>query len=560
MNTTSPNYQVGHEDTFWVADQEKKIYFQIKATIRYVTPHAYMYVENGREVSLENLKQAAETFENLIYPTMRRYFGSEWTPGIDNDPHITILNARIPGVGGYFSTANEYPKAINPYSNEREMLYMNIESAPPGSPLYNATLAHEFQHVIHWNVHPGQETWINEGMSELAMRLAGFAVGLPAAAFRSQPDTQLNDWADDPSRALPHYGAAYYFLSYFARHYGGYERLNELIAEKGRGIQLFQNYLERHGYKTNFAEAFADWVIANYLDDPRLANGRYGYDDLSIRVAAERQPYPVTGRGAVHQYATDYIELNDVRADLSIVFTGTREVNLVDNAPHSGRFEWWSNRGDVIDTTLTRAFDLTGLGRATLQFWLWYDIEKDFDYAYVEVSTDGGRVWQTLPGRWTTDTNPNGSNFGHGYTGKSGGGDKPQWVKEEIDLTSYVGHKVLLRFEYVTDDAYSGPGLCLDDFSIPELGYFDGAETDDSWQAAGFLRSGNIIPQSWLVQVIDLGREPKVERLSLDEEQRGWLILRNPSGEAKRVVLVIAATAPATTEVAHYEYAVTAAP
>ena len=68
----------------------------------------------------------------------------------------------------------------------------------------------------------------------------------------------------------------------------------------------------------------------------------------------------------------------------------------MDTTAHSGRYVWWSNRGDESDTTLTRTFDLTGLEQATLQAWLWYDIEKDYDYAYVEVSTDGGQTWEVL--------------------------------------------------------------------------------------------------------------------------------------------------------------------
>ncbi len=42
-------------------------------------------------------------FEDKIYPTDRRFFGSEWTPGVDNDPHVHIVYARNLGAstGGF---------------------------------------------------------------------------------------------------------------------------------------------------------------------------------------------------------------------------------------------------------------------------------------------------------------------------------------------------------------------------------------------------------------------------------------------------------------------------
>ena len=107
--------------------------------------------------------------------------------------------------------------------------------------------------------------------------------------------------------------------------------------------------------------------------------------------------------------------------------------------PANGHGFWFSNRGDVIDTEMARSFDFTSQqGPLTLDFSLWFDMERDFDYGYVMASTDAGVSWVTLPGKYTTDTNPNGTNVGHGYTGASGG-DSPAWVEESIDLSAYAG-------------------------------------------------------------------------------------------------------------------------
>lgn len=93
-----------------------------------------------------------DRFENKTYPLNREYFGSEWTPGVDNDVHVSVLNARDLGqsVGGFYSAADEYSHLVNPYSNEKEMFYIaaNRAEMQPNSSLYDGTLAHEFQHMI----------------------------------------------------------------------------------------------------------------------------------------------------------------------------------------------------------------------------------------------------------------------------------------------------------------------------------------------------------------------------------------------------------------------------
>jgi len=260
----------------------------------------------------------------------------------------------------------------------------------------------------------------------------------------------------------------------------------------------------------------------------------------------------------VHQFASDYIELYPEKGDVRITFTGTLTVPVVPNRAWSGRYQWWSNRGDQGDTTLTRALDLTKLTQATLRCWLWYDIEEGWNYAYIVVSTDGGKTWRTLQGRYTTQADPSGQNLGHAYTGRSGGGKEPRWVEEEIDLTPYAGQKILLRFEYITDDAVNRVGFCVDDIQIPQLGYAHDAEGgDDGWVAAGFVRMDNTLPQRFLVQVITIGQQTTVQRLALDKKGLGHLDIRGFGQDVKRIILVVSGMTPVTTEVARYRYSIT---
>jgi hypothetical protein len=558
VNDAPPHYALGDKEVFWVANVDTAANYTTTATLSYVTPHLHLWVEEGSSFDQEALKRSAERFESQIYPTNRQFFGSEWTPGVDNDPHIHVLQTSGlgSGVDGYYLDTDEYSKLVNPYSNEREMFYINSDRLQPGTESYESVLAHEFQHMIHWAIDGDENTWVNEGFSELASFLNGYAVRGIDRAFSSNPDTQLTSWPD-PGQTSASYGASFLFAAYFLERFGD-QALRRVVSHQANGTAGFEAILAEQGL--TFEDVFADWLIANYLDDTELADGRYGYRDLTVGPADLDQThadYPVQHSATVHQYGADYIELRG-QGNLTLTFTGSTEVKLVPNDAHSGKHVWWSNRGDNSDMTLTRAFDLTGLSQATLKAWLWYDIEQDWDYAYIEVSTDGGQTWDILKGQHTTDSNPNGNSFGHAYTGKSQGAvdEAPDWVEEEIDLTPYVGQEILLRFEYITDGAVNHVGFCVDDIAVPELGYFYDTESDEQWMAEGFIRTDNILPQRFLVQLIELGPGVRVRRMELDEAQTGRLVVEGLGKRVERAVLVVSALAPVTTELASYGYVI----
>jgi hypothetical protein len=192
------------------------------------------------------------------------------------------------------------------------------------------------------------------------------------------------------------------------------------------------------------------------------------------------------------------------------------------------------------------------VSEATLEFWTWYDIEEDWDYAYVQISTDGGQTWDILTTPSGTSTNPNGNSFGWAYTGSSGGA--PEWIHEQVDISAYAGQEVLIRFEYITDDAVNRPGFVLDDVAIPEIGYSSDFEADqDGWEPEGFMRHANVLSQRWLVQLILFGPTTTVQRLELDDDSMGeWTIPLDDS--TNRATITITGLAPVTTEIASYRY------
>jgi hypothetical protein len=550
-------FKVGDQSAFWVSRTVTGTYEFVNATLRYATPHLYMWVENGLSATDADLKKSAETFENQIYPTDRRYFGSEWTPGVDNDPHVFVLNTRFRNAAGYISSVDELPSVLRPYSNQHEIIYINLDVEKPGSADYDAVLAHEFVHMIHWYQNRKDDVWVREGLAELGIKLNNYG-RLPVGAFTQNPDVQLNGWAELPNDSIPHYAASYLFLAYARGRFGdGFIR--DLVRSGERGPASVQKALDQDADGVRFDDLFADWTVANYLDDPTVADGHYAYPDDDVHVAFETlSRYPDTEAQTVHQYASDYFLLQPTGSPVTLIFTGTTSVAVIPTQPHGGRALWWGNRADNADTTLTRAFDLSGVQQATLKFWTWYDIEKDFDYAYVEVSTDQGKTWRTLSGPITTDTNPNGANYGNGITAHSGAqGDEPaRWVEAQMDLTPFAGQNLLVRFEYITDDGVANAGFALDDISIPEIGYRDDAEADaGGWTANGFARIDNQLPQEYLLQLIKFGAQITVQRIALDAANRGAVRL-DDFARLNRAVLIVSAITPVTWESEPYQFSV----
>ncbi len=559
VNAETPDYALESVQTFWVADDENKNYYQIRAVLRGKSEHLYMYVEEDLDLPQSGIDRTIREFEEVIYPTIRRHYGEELSPGVDNDPRITVLNARIPGVGGYYSSADEFPNVVNPFSNEREMFYINVDRREygPGTDFYLSTLCHEFQHMVHWNQNATQETWLNEGASMVASVLCGYSLGDIASWYTENADVQLTSWSDEPSTALPHYAAAYLFMEYFAQHYGGYENFKTLISLPVRGQDSIDTYLAREGYAVVFDDVFADWTAANLIDDEGVADGAYYYD---VRLPRMRPHQVVRSETfnrdlTVRQFGAKYVTLRMPQGDYRAEFEGSRLVSLFPTTASSGTHVWWGNRSDMAATSLTRAVDLRDTEGPVLRFMTWYDIESDFDYAFVAASTDGGETWSTLPGTSTTRDNPNGNNLGNGLTGKSGGGEVAQWIEEEVNLADYAGKQILLRFEYVTDDAFNSVGFLVDDISISGIGFSDDAETDGDWEARGFFRTDGILPQYFIVQLVRyVDGMPLVERVMVrgQDEMDVSFLLDNYGQELQSATLIVSGATPVTTEVAQF--------
>jgi M6 family metalloprotease-like protein len=164
----------------------------------------------------------------------------------------------------------------------------------------------------------------------------------------------------------------------------------------------------------------------------------------------------------------------------------------------SGDHVWWSRAGNQFgcapqaghnwDIYLPELATLAPGTPVTVSFKSRWDIEWDYDYGFVMISTDGGNTYTSLPSAngYTTPQaqNPTANacqaQYGNGITGATasytGGtaavdrvtGDYPTgpFVDDAYDLSSAVGHSTVLRFSYATDPGLARPGWFVDDIRI----------------------------------------------------------------------------------------------
>ena len=533
----TPEYQVGRIDTFWLVDLAETEIYQSEFELIHITPHAYWYVEKGLDVSLTGIKRSASVFEEKIYPDVTRVFGSEWTPGIDNDSRLTILNAQLNGMAGYYSSTDQYPNTIRSKSNQREMIYINAKNVPPGGTNYEQVLAHELQHAIHWNMDPSEDTWVNEGLSELSSSIA-LNSRYSIQQFLESSKVSLTNWPTSIG-SLTNYGASSLFMHFLSEHYGGHNGIRALVAEPKDSISGINAYLENMGYDARFDDVFREWTAANYID----GHGILGYQKLKVRAAISDL---IRGFGRYHstlpQYAVEYTELLPPSAPFTLTFKGSTTTSLLPiDIGDSGC--WWSNSGDSIDSTLTHHVHLSNGTIPTLDYEIWFQIEENWDYVYVEVSDDDRQTWQIMETPTTSLDNFIGSSFGPGYTGNSDG-----WVGESIDLSDYVEEKIWIRFQYVTDDAVNGIGACIRNISIG--GATIGRDYHD-WEANGFIFTNNIARQRFQVQLITNGYEPQVRQILLDADNAADMTLDVPA-QGQRFIIAVGALAEKTREPASY--------
>ncbi len=535
-------YKVGDTEQFYALDfgSYQDPPRKLTATLKLVTDHAYWWFENGTTTDATALEHAGKRFETDIYPLDHRIFGSEWSPGIDADPHIFLLHQKK--IGGYavgvFSPKDECAAAICHFSNQHELLYIGLDFGPVGSPQELTVIAHEFQHLIQYNVNGNQQRWLDEGLAELAEHLNGsdpyLIAGNNLRGILSNANFQLNSWPSfDSTDPAINYAVAYLFCVYMYQRLG-LPFIHYLADSPYKGLASVDHALAALNTGITLDQLFGDWTIANYVNNPYVGDGRYYYQSLKLpqhASAIDISP-DIQQSDSIHEYSAQYLHLS-TPGHYTLTFKGDQTVPVGKARPVSGKWMWWSFNEPRGAARLEREFDLTDAHNAKLNFNAWWDVQQQIDVAHVLVSTDGGKSWTIVNATSTQDCRLGGSC----YTEQS-----PGWSKETIDLSAYDGRKIQVRFEYLTQGGETGQGFFVDDIRLDAAHFKDDVEGGvNGWQAQGFVRVMQNLPQHWIVNVITQGSPTTVMPVLLDTTNSAKLSIDVPD---KGMIIVVGATAP----------------
>jgi len=469
----------------------------------------------------------ADQFNNSILPKMTHYFSappardgensiykSQGMPyfgaNVTGKAMIMVFNIvddlfkdpTYPGgfVGGFFSSVNskDYDRNIINLDNYDWKNRSGPESVLTHRFEYEASVAHEWQHMLMDIANPNQATWLNEGCSMYAEVLGGYPFGFwHALYFLATPDNSLTIWGDQSDyNILADYGAVGLFVTYIGDHFGA-TMIKDMANSKEIGVDAVNSALVASGSPSwDMNKVFNYWRLANLVRSNSPGNGAFNYKSVDLNFYA---PYlylltgytqgmhlldystnegyiqsrsnhfgltldldgiPV-GNGKLGPYSTDYIQVNgesDWAAFLNSfglkyqfggdlqTHTGWQEVTLP-----TGEGAMWSDDGDLIDWQMWGQADLHGIASPQLTINTSYSVEQGWDFVFVQVSTDGGLNWTSLSNQYTilshdTDAMPSIVANLPGLTGDSGG-----FVTMSFDLGNYKGQNIMYRFRYMTD-------------------------------------------------------------------------------------------------------------
>lgn len=264
---------------------------ELAAKLTVISRTAYWYVDKavGEMPEINSaLIALSQEFEEKIYPALTQIFGKEWNPGIDKDTRITILiHPMKQGRGGYFDSADEYPKVQIPDSNEKEIVYLNSQYVTG----HNAKsfLAHELMHLITFNQkdkmnNVSEDIWLNEARSEYASTLLGYDNDYKESNlqrrvkdFLNKPFDSLTEWRELPED----YGVINLFTQYLVDHYG-IQILSDSLHISQTGIKSINAVLSQKGFKEDFSQVFTNWTVAILINNCQVSE-KYCYFNNNLK-------------------------------------------------------------------------------------------------------------------------------------------------------------------------------------------------------------------------------------------------------------------------------------
>lgn len=297
-------YKVGDTKNLWSSNFVTNKFYLSPSTCRAVGSNCYIFVEDSMwttdRVNQSAVDAVMNAFDNStpanaakgIYQTNVETFGNP--PNIDGDSKIIIHILNIPDgysgqpgegyVAGYFYSYNQQTSASYPYSNKAEIYYLDSKPlnllTASGLNTGMGTAAHEFQHMIQYNYHPGgQVTFFNEAWSLVAEVVCGYGLYGQSGTqgYSNNTNRYLLNWnSSDGTDVLKDYSRAARFALYLYEQFG-IDILKKFTQSVKTGIEAFDNdVFPKLGTTRRFADVLADWFVANYVND-KSVDSKWGY-------------------------------------------------------------------------------------------------------------------------------------------------------------------------------------------------------------------------------------------------------------------------------------------
>lgn len=323
LGLQAPALPVGFQRTFFAIDFAKKQQHTINTTLRASGENCYIFVENAewqKTVTQQTLLTIQTAFDVAtpadprrgIYEILTEDLGTP--PDIDENQKVILLLLNIRDIdanhttAGYFLPIDQqrgrlhHPTFGPLHSNEADILYIDVQNHQANPNTINAVIAHELQHLIHWQYSPNEETWIDEGCADYAAFHCGYNLNQHLIAFQKTPQISLTDWTQmSQINLLAHYGASFLFMQYLHEQYGGIKTIAEVVKNPVNGILGITRTLNARGFPRPFSEVYSDWKVANYLTSWKtlgtLKNPyRYNTSIPTIKPVFTHNTYPVDGK------------------------------------------------------------------------------------------------------------------------------------------------------------------------------------------------------------------------------------------------------------------------
>ncbi|MYK41431.1 MAG: T9SS type A sorting domain-containing protein [Gemmatimonadetes bacterium] len=285
------------------------------ATCRYKGTHCYIFVERSQWdifVAQEDVDKLGALFdaatpadpERGIFEIVVDAFGEPADE--DGDPRIFILILDITDerLVGYF------------YGERRNTIYLDSDKVVLEARLAYATLAHEFQHLIHWGHDSDEEAWIDEGLAGYAEELVGFPEADPSMvpSFLADPSINLTHWVFEAAS----YGKTYLFASFLAERYGP-GLIRQIVAEPRNGILGIDDAFKNQNWVEDYAGAWRLWIAANYVGGYEALRGR-----RAAAVSAPDVPFAELAGEVDSQWGAANVVIRSA-GDIAVDFAGAAE-------------------------------------------------------------------------------------------------------------------------------------------------------------------------------------------------------------------------------------------